>query len=94
MLTLAAAVTRRTLDGRHPGGWLPAQKITLEEAVRAYTTGSAWAEFAEREKGSLAPGKLADLVMMDKNLFDIAPEEIPGARVMLTMVDGRIVWEG
>ena len=94
MLTLAAAVTRRTLDGRHPGGWLPEQKITLEEALRAYTAGSAWAEFAERDKGSLAPGKLADLVMMDRNLFDIAPEEIQGARVVLTMMDGRIVWEG
>jgi predicted amidohydrolase YtcJ len=93
MLTLSAAVTRRPLDGRHPGGWLPEQKLTLEEAVRAYTTGSAWAEFAEKDKGSIAPGKLADMVMIDKNLFQIPPEEIQDARVMLTMMDGRIVWE-
>jgi len=93
MLTLAAAVTRRTLDGRHPGGWLPEQKMTLEEAVRAYTIGSAWAEFAERDKGSIAPGKLADMVMLDKNLFEIPPEEIQDAGMALTIMDGRIVWE-
>lgn len=93
MLTLAAAVTRQTLDGKNPGGWLPEEKLTLEEALRAYTTGSARAEFAEREKGSIAPGQLADLVIVDKNLFAIPPEEIPTARVVLTMTGGRVVWE-
>ena len=93
MLTLAAAVTRRTLDGKNPGGWLPEEKLTLEEAVRAYTAGSARAEFAEREKGSIAPGQLADMVILDKNLFEIPPEEIPTARVALTMTGGQVVWE-
>ena len=93
LLTLAAAVTRQTLDGKHPGGWLPGQKITLAEAVRAYTFGSAFAEFTEQYKGVIAPGYLADLILLDKNLFEIPPEDIPTARVTLTMMDGRVVWE-
>jgi predicted amidohydrolase YtcJ len=93
MLTLFAAVTRRTLDGQHPGGWLPEQKVTVGEAVRAYTAGSAWAEFAEGWKGRIVPGQAADLVLLDRNIFEIAPEEIPTVRVALTMVDGRVVWE-
>jgi predicted amidohydrolase YtcJ len=93
MLTLFAAVTRRTLDGKHPGGWLPEQKLTIEEAVRAYTVGSAWAEFAGDAKGRIVPGQAADLVLLDRNIFEIPPEEIPSARVAFTMVDGRVVWE-
>lgn len=93
MLTLAAAVTRQTLDGKHPGGWLLREKITLEEALRAYTAGSAYAEFADGEKGTIEPGKLADLVMLEQNLFEIAPEEIASVKVALTMMDGRVVWE-
>ncbi len=88
-----AAVTRRTLDGRNPGGWVPEQKITVEEALRAYTTGSAYAEFAEDRKGSLAPGKLADIVLIDRDLTRIPAETIRDARVMLTVVGGRVVFE-
>lgn len=88
-----AAVTRRTADGRNPEGWIPEQKISLEETLQAYTTGSAFAEFAERDKGILSPGKLADLVMLDRNLFEIDPEEIPATRVCLTIMDGRVVYE-
>ena len=90
---IAAAVTRRTLDGKHPDGWVPEQKITVEEAVRAYTVGSAYAEFAERAKGVVAPGKLADLVQLDKDIFKVPPIEIETALVRLTIVDGQIVYE-
>lgn len=93
MTGIWAAVTRRTLDGKHPDGWIPAQKITVEEAVRAYTMGSATAEFQETVKGSLTPGKLADLVMLDKNIFTIVPAEIEKTGVVLTVMDGRIVFE-
>jgi hypothetical protein len=90
---IAAAVTRRTLDGKHPDGWVPEQKISVEETMHAYTVGSAYAEFAEQAKGSLAPGKLADLVILDRDIFNIPPTEIESARVRLTMVDGRVVHE-
>jgi predicted amidohydrolase YtcJ len=88
-----AAVTRRTLDDKHPGGWVPEQKISVEEAVRGYTVGSAYAEFADQIKGTLAPGKLADLVLLDKDLFKIPPAEIDTVHVQLTITDGRIVYE-
>lgn len=88
-----AAATRQTLDGRNPGGWVPEQKITVEAALRAYTTGSAYAEFAENSKGSLSPGKLADLVMIDRDITRIAAGSIRDARVILTVVGGRVVFE-
>jgi predicted amidohydrolase YtcJ len=90
---IAAAVTRRTLDGKNPNGWVPEQKISVEEAVRAYTEGSAYAEFAELSKGTLAPGKLADVVILDKDIFSIPAAEIHTARVQLTILDGRIVYD-
>ena len=93
LLGLHAAVTRRTLDGKHPDGWIPEQKITIEEAVRAYTAGSALAEFADQTKGTITPGKLADLVMLDRDIFRIDPAEIDRARVLLTIMDGRVVYE-
>lgn len=92
VLGIYAAVTRRTLDGAHPGGWVPEQRVSLEETVRAYTVNGAWVEFAEAEKGSIAPGKLADLVVLDRDIFTIPPEEIGGARVRLTVFDGRVVY--
>lgn len=88
-----AAVTRRTLDGKNPGGWVPEQKITVEEAVRAYTFGSAFAEFAEESKGTLAPGKLADIVILTQDVFKIDPVEIEKVRVRLTITDGRVVYD-
>lgn len=88
-----AAVTRRTLDDRNPGGWVPAQKITVEDALRAYTVGGAYASFEEAEKGSLAPGKLADVVVLDRDLTTIAPETIRDARVLYTIVGGRVVFD-
>lgn len=88
-----AAVTRRTLDDRNPGGWIPEQRITVEEALRSYTTGSAFASFEEARKGMLKRGMLADLVLIDKDLTTIAPETIRDARVMLTVAGGRVAFE-
>lgn len=86
-----AAVARRTLDGANPNGWFPEQKITVEEALRAYTSGGAYASYDENNKGVLAPGKLADLVMLDRDITRIPPETIPQSRIMMTVVGGRIV---
>jgi hypothetical protein len=94
MLGLKAAVTRQTLDGRNPDGWIPEQKITLDDAVRAYTVGSACAEFAEQLKGTIAPGKLADLVMLDRDIFRMAPTGLDQVEVALTIMDGRVVYDG
>ncbi len=88
-----AATTRRTLDDRNPGGWVPEQKITAEQALRAYTSGSAYAGFQEKDVGVLKPGMLADVVMIDRDLTRIAPETIRDARIMLTMVGGRVVFD-
>ncbi len=93
MITIYAAVTRRTLDGKHPNGWVPEQKITVEEAVRAYTLGSAFAEFTDTKKGSITRGKLADIVMLDQDIFTIDPVEIQNAHVVMTMLDGKVVYE-
>jgi predicted amidohydrolase YtcJ len=92
MLTLYAAVTRATLDGKNPNGWVPEQKITLPEAVEAYTMGSAYAEFQEKEKGSITPGKLADMVLLSDDIFQLNPQKIPDVRVDMTMVGGKVVW--
>ena len=86
-------MTRQTLDGKHPNGWIPEQKLTLDQALRAFTVGSAYAEFAEKVKGTIAPGKLADLVMLDRDLYQTNPADIDKARVLLTVMDGEVVWE-
>jgi len=93
MMTIYAAVTRRTLDDKNPNGWIPEQKITVEETVRAYTIGSAYAEFQENVKGTISAGKLADFVMLSEDIFSINPNEIPKVKVLLTVVDGKIVYQ-
>jgi hypothetical protein len=93
MLGIYAAVTRATLDGKHPNGWVPEERITVEEAVRAYTSGSAYAAFEENEKGTIAPGKLADLVVLSEDIFSIPPEQIKDVKVLLVLVGGRIVFQ-
>jgi predicted amidohydrolase YtcJ len=93
LLSIYAAVTRRTLDGKNPNGWVPEQKITVEETVRAYTLGSAYAEFQENVKGSITAGKLADIVLLSRDIFKIDPNEIESVKVVMTMVDGRVVFE-
>jgi predicted amidohydrolase YtcJ len=92
METLGAAVTRATLDGKNPGGWFPEQKLTLAQAVEAYTLGSAYAEFQDKEKGSLAPGKLADFVVLHEDIFAIPPERIHEVVVDKTIVGGAVVF--
>lgn len=88
-----AAVTRRTLDDKNPNGWVPEQKITVEEALMAYTIDAAYAEFAEKEKGSLEVGKLADFVLLDSDLTKIAPEKIREVKVLMTVVGGKLVYQ-
>ena len=92
MLTLYAAVTRATLDGRHPDGWVPEQKLTLDEAIEAYTLGSAYAEFQEQDKGSIERGKLADLVILSDDIFSMPLEDLPTVSVVTTIVGGQIVY--
>jgi predicted amidohydrolase YtcJ len=94
MWSLYAAVTRATLDGKHPDGWVPEQKLTVAEAVEAYTMGSAYAEFQENEKGSLRRGKLADFVVLSDDIFTIDPKAIKDVKVMATFVGGRVVYGG
>lgn len=93
LLGIYAAVTRRTVDDKNPNGWIPEQKITVDEAVRAFTWGSAYAEFQERIKGTLETGKLADMVILSDDIFTIDPVRIPSVTVMYTVVDGRVVYE-
>jgi predicted amidohydrolase YtcJ len=93
MQSIYAAVTRATLDGRNPGGWVPEQKISIQEAVEAYTLGSAYAEFQEKEKGSITPGKLADLVILSDDIFAIDPKSIKNVTVRVTIAGGRVVYQ-
>jgi predicted amidohydrolase YtcJ len=88
-----AAVTRRTLDDTHPDGWIPKENISVDEALRAYTIDAAYASFEEHLKGSITPGKLADLVVVDCDLTQIPPHEIRNAHVQLTITAGQIVYE-
>jgi hypothetical protein len=88
-----AAVTRRTLKGTPREGWFPEQRISVEEAIRAYTINNAYAAFEGDIRGSIEPGKLADLTVFDKNLITIPPEEILSTDVMATIVEGKIVFE-
>src|SRR5437660_2041896 len=93
LLTIYAAATRRTLDGKHPNGWIPEQKISVEEAIRAYTVGSAYAEFQENEKGTIGPGKLADIVILSRDIFQIDLNEIEKVKVVMTIMEGRVVYQ-
>jgi hypothetical protein len=93
LLTIYAAVTRATLDGKYPDGWFPEQKLSVPEAVEAYTAGSAYAEFQDKEKGSIMPGKLADMVLLSDDIFTIDPVKIRDVNVIKTIVGGRIVWD-
>jgi hypothetical protein len=93
LLGIHAAVTRRTIDGRNPDGWLPEQKITVEQALRAYTFENAYAVFADSSRGRVKPGYRADLVLIDQDLFKIAPEAIETAQVRVTVAGGKVVYE-
>jgi predicted amidohydrolase YtcJ len=94
ILGIDAAVHRRTLDGKNPRGWFPEQKITVEQAVTAYTLGSAFAAGRERELGALAAGKLADLVVLSGDIFaESERDRIAGTEVVMTVVGGKVVYE-
>ena len=88
---LYAAVTRKSEDGKKE--YHPEQKLNMEQAIAAYTTGSAFAEFAEKDKGALAPGMLADLVVLDTDITSVPPEKILGTKVLRTVVGGKTVYE-
>ena len=92
LLGIYAAVTRRTLDGANPEGWVPAQKISVEEAITAYTVTNAYASYLEDYLGTLEPGKYADLVVLSDDIFTIDPVEIQRVRVDLTLVEGKVVY--
>jgi len=92
MRGLHSAVNRRTMDGQPPGGWVPEQRITVAEALKAYTFNSAYASFDEKHKGQLVPGLLADLVVLSQDLFTIPTMDIHKTEVMMTMVDGKEVF--
>ena len=93
ILGIHAAVTRQTLDGAHPGGWVPEQKVTVEEALRAYTVEGAYASYDEDNRGRLQPGMLADFVVLDRDLTAIDAEDIAATQVLRTVVGGRTVYE-
>ena len=93
ILGVYAAVTRRTLDDKNPNGWVPEQKISVLEAVRAFTMGSAYAEYQEDIKGSITPGKVADFLILSQDIFTMDPTKIRDARVALTAVNGKVVYE-
>jgi predicted amidohydrolase YtcJ len=94
MWSVYAAVTRATLDGKNPDGWVPEQKLTVAEAIEAYTMGSAYAEFQERDKGSITPGKLADFVVLSDDIFRIPHASIKNVKIEATYLGGKLVYGG
>jgi predicted amidohydrolase YtcJ len=93
ILTLYAAVTRATLDGKNPQGWYPEQKLSVQESIAAYTIGSAYAEFQEQEKGSIETGKLADMVLLSQDVLTIAPAAIRDTQVLKTFLGGVEIYD-
>ncbi|MFW6198905.1 MAG: amidohydrolase, partial [Acidobacteriota bacterium] len=93
VLGLYAAVTRKTLTGEPEEGWFPRERVDVETALRAYTVHNAWAEGAETEKGTIEPGKLADLVVLDRSPFRVPPDSLKHLKVLTTVVDGRVAFE-
>ena len=92
LIGIYTALTRKGLDGNPPGGWIPEQTIDLETAIRGYTINGAYANFVEQNRGSITPGKYADLVMVSDDLFKIPPDKIKDARAVWTVVGGREVY--
>jgi len=90
--TLYAATTRATLDGKHPDGWFPEQKLTIQEAIAAYTMGSAYAEFQDENKGSITPGKLADFVILSEDPLALSPLRLRELHVTQTWLGGKLIY--
>jgi predicted amidohydrolase YtcJ len=93
LVGIYAAVTRRTIDGKNPNGWIPQEKVTVQQAVRAYTYNAAYAEHEETIKGAIQPGQLADLIVLSRNIFEIDPTEIDKVKVDMTFADGRMIYD-
>jgi predicted amidohydrolase YtcJ len=87
---IQVAVTRRAPDATAGNGWIPEERASLRDMLNAYTINGAFARFTEDSTGSLEPGKLADVVLLDRDLFNIPPHEISRARVLLTLMNGRV----
>jgi len=92
LLGIYAAVTRQTLDGKNPGGWVPEEKISVDEALSAYTSGAAYAGFDHHHIGSIKPGYLADLVLLDQDIRQIEPDSIKQVKVLWTMMGGKFIY--
>jgi predicted amidohydrolase YtcJ len=88
-----AATTRQTLEGKPDGGWFPEERVSLTTALAAYTSGNAWAEGQENEKGTLLPGLLADLAVWDRNPLGQPPETLKDRKVVLTVLGGQVVYQ-
>jgi predicted amidohydrolase YtcJ len=88
-----AAVTRQTLDGLPAGGWFPQERVDVETALLAYTVNNAWVAGEERLKGSISPGKLADIVVVDRDPFEVRPDQLKNLKVILTIVGGKVVYD-
>ncbi len=93
MYGLYAAITRKTMTGEPKGGWFPEERVSMEEAIKAYTLNTAYANFEDDIKGSITPGKLADITVLDRNLFDVDPMQLPEVEVLFTIVDGKIAYQ-
>ena len=93
MLGLYAAVTRQTISGKPEAGWFPDERISIEDAIRAYTFNTAYANFEEKIKGSIEVGKLADLTVLSKNLLKVTPRELLKTEVVYTIVNGKVVYQ-
>ena len=93
ILGIDAAVTRRTLDGANPDGWIPEQKITVEQAIEAFTLTAAYASFQEDIVGSITPRKLADMIVLSQDILTIDPKDVEKTKVLYTIVDGEVVYK-
>ena len=93
MLGIYAAVTRATPDGKPEGGWFPGQRMTVQEAIRGFTTWAAHASFREKVLGSIEVGKLADFTIVDRDLLAVPARDIPGTKVLFTIIAGQVVYE-
>jgi predicted amidohydrolase YtcJ len=90
---IETAVTRQTADGLPKEGFVPSQRISVAEAIRGYTQGAAYAGFREKDEGSIEPGKLADMIILSQNLFEVEPSSINKTKVLTTIAGGRVVFE-
>ncbi|HEX2866697.1 MAG TPA: amidohydrolase [Ignavibacteriales bacterium] len=93
IMGIYAAVTRSTLDGKRPEGWIPEEKISVEDAIKCYTINNAYASFEENTKGSIEAGKLADLVVLSEDILSIDPAQIRDVKVEMTIFDGSVIYE-